>query len=161
MIHHYPSYIIFPHFLQKEPISMRSKPLLSHPLCIVYRWLLFYVNYPRCRVIKGYRRCLPSLLCDFRFENRMIPEMLGCTGAPSNAEFISALLCVHMYSICIHVISCASKVNSLYIDWWEVPRPSVPKDRQDRLPSDAGSCYDASASPNSKQFAALDSGHCS
>lgn len=28
-----------------------------------------------------------------------------------------------------------------------------------RLPNDAGSCYDASASLNSKQFAALDSGH--
>ena len=40
--------------------------------------------------------------------------------------------------------------------------PSVPKDRQDRLPSDAGSCYDASASlnsNNSNSLQVLDSAH--
>lgn len=121
----------------------------------MYRWLLFYVNYPRCRVIKGYRRCLPSVLCDFCHTMCDSDSKIGwfrrCLDVLEPLRISKGLLCVHMYYImCI-------KSEQFIVYTLIVGRfhdQASPK-TDSRLPNDAGSCYDASASPNSNNSNSL------
>ena len=133
MINQYPSYIIFPHLLQKEPsFVMRSKPLLSHPLCMgddFFVWIISNAEWwkdpnaaYRADPAKEVTQCVISDSKIGWFDAWMYwsPKYWRISKALKLRHFHSySLFFVHIHLfafICIHVISwfsCASKVNSL------------------------------------------------